>query len=128
CRALRPHPGGRVLDVGCGTGIDVATLARLVQPGGSVHGIDPSERMVTIAQERHGGVAGASFGAGSAEAIPFSDAEFDATFAIRTLQYLDDAVPSLHEMARVTKLGGRIAVVEGAMSVMDLPMPELADR
>jgi SAM-dependent methyltransferase len=84
--------------------------------------------MVKIAQTRYGAVTGASFGAGSAQAIPFPDVHFGATFAVRTLQYLDDAVPSLREMARVTKPGGRIAVVEGAMSVMDLPMPELADR
>jgi len=127
-RALRPRPGARMLDVGCGTGIDVAALAQLVQPGGSVHGMDRSERMTSIAEERYGNVAGVSFGTGTAEGIPFPESEFDASFSIRTLQYLDDAVPSLREMARVTKPGGRVAVVEGAMSVMDLPMPELADR
>ena len=32
------------------------------------------------------------------------------------------------KMARAYEAGGRVAVFEGAMSVMDLPMPELADR
>jgi SAM-dependent methyltransferase len=127
-RALRPRPGARILDAGCGTGIDVATLAPRVQPGGSVHGIDRSERMVALARQRHGEVPGVSFSVGDVNAIPFSDARFDATFAMRTIQYLDDPLTALREMARVTKPGGRIAVVEGAMSVMDLPLPELADR
>ena len=48
-RALRPRPGARIFDAGCGTGIDVATL-RPVSARWPVHGIDLSERMVTIAQ------------------------------------------------------------------------------
>src|SRR6188768_2161527 len=87
-RALRPRPGARILDAGCGTGIDVATLAPRVRPGGSVHGMDRSKRMVTLATERHGAVPGASFSVGNVSAIPFPDAGFDATFAMRTIQYL----------------------------------------
>jgi SAM-dependent methyltransferase len=127
-RTLRPRPGARILDAGCGTGIDVATLAARVQPGGSVHGMDLSERMVTLARGRHGKTQGVTFSAGSVSDIPFPDGEFDATFAMRTVQYLDDALPAIREMARVTKPGGRVAVVEGGMSVMDLPMPDLASR
>ena len=115
-RALRPRPGARILDAGCGTGLDVATLASLVKPGGAVHGMDLSERMVALARERYGNTPGVSFSAGSVSNIPFPDAHFDATFAMRTLQYLDDALPAVREMARVTKPGGRVAVVEGGMS------------
>jgi ubiquinone/menaquinone biosynthesis C-methylase UbiE len=127
-RALRPKPGARILDVGCGTGYDAAMLAPRVQPGGSVEGADSSPRMVAIARDRYGDVAGLSFRQGGVEALPFADEQFDATFAVRTLQYMDDPMPALREMARVTKPAGRVAVVEGAMSVMDLPIPELADR
>jgi len=127
-RSLRPQPGARILDAGCGTGMDVATLAARVQPGGSVLGLDRSERMVALARERHGRVPGVSFSVGNVRAIPFPDAHFDAAFAMRTIQYLDDPLAAIRELVRVTKLGGRVAVVEGAMSVMDLPMPELADR
>ena len=101
-RALRPRPGARILDAGCGTGIDVATLAARVQPGGSAHGMDRSERMVALARERHADVPGVSFSAGTVSAIPFPDAQFDATFAMRTVQYLDDPLAAIREMARVT--------------------------
>jgi SAM-dependent methyltransferase len=127
-RALRPRPRARILDAGCGAGYDVAALAPRVQPGGLVQGIDASERMVTIARERYGAIDGSSFAQGNVEAIPFPDRHFDAAFAMRTLQYLDEALRGIREMARVTRPGGRVVVVEGAMSVMDLPMPELADR
>ena len=90
--------------------------------------MDRSERMVALARERHGDVPGVSFSVGNVGAIQFPDAQFDATFAMRTIQYLDDPLAAIREMVRVTKPGGRVAVVEGAMSVMDLPMPDLADR
>jgi SAM-dependent methyltransferase len=127
-RALRPRSGARILDAGCGTGLDVATLASRVEPGGAVHGMDLSVRMVALAQERHCRTPGVSFSAGSVSQIPFPDGHFDATFAMRALQYLEDALPAVSEMARVTRSGGRVAVVEGGMSVIDLPSPELADR
>jgi ubiquinone/menaquinone biosynthesis C-methylase UbiE len=127
-RALRPRPAARILDVGCGTGYDAAMLAPRVRPGGAIEGVDRSARMVAIAQERYGDVPDLTFRQAGIEALPFPDRQFDATFAVRTVQYMDDPLPALREMARVTKPGGRVAVVEGAMSVMDLPMPELADR
>jgi len=127
-RALRLRPGAHILDAGCGTGIDVATLAPRVQPGGSVHGMDRSERMVALARQRHSETPGAEFSVGNVSAMPFREAQFDATFAMRTIQYLDEPLTALREMARVTRSDGRVAVVEGAMSVMDLPLPELADR
>jgi hypothetical protein len=127
-RALRPRPGARILDAGCGTGIDAAALAPRLQPGGSAHGLDLSERMVALARDRHGNLPNVRFSAGSVSDIPFPDGHFDAAFAMRTIQYLDDPVSAIRELGRVTKPGGRVAVVEGGMSVMDLPSPELADR
>ena len=47
--ALRPRPGERVLDVGCGTGRLGAYVADLVAPDGEVVGIDPLPLRIDLA-------------------------------------------------------------------------------
>ena len=50
CDAAGIHPGQRVLDVACGTGIVARTAADRVDPGGAVTGIDTNEAMLTVAR------------------------------------------------------------------------------
>ncbi len=49
---LRLGPGMKVLDVGCGTGGDACEMAALVEPGGSVTGVDLSEFLINEAKRR----------------------------------------------------------------------------
>lgn len=51
-RRLELKPGGHVLEVGCGTGRNLARLVQAVGPGGHVYGVDLSEGMLSRAQER----------------------------------------------------------------------------
>ncbi|HLF77597.1 MAG TPA: methyltransferase domain-containing protein [Dehalococcoidia bacterium] len=124
-RQLRPKPGMRLLDAGCGTGLDAAALASKVQPEGSVVGLDVSARFVVVARQRHGSIPGLQFVVASIEDTGFPDAYFDGACSMRTVQYLDDAMPALRELVRVTRPGGRVVVVEGGMSTVDLPDGEL---
>jgi len=50
--ARQLHPGGRVLDIGCGTGLNLPLLERAVGPAGSVFGVDQSDAMLVRACER----------------------------------------------------------------------------
>ena len=124
-RALQPARGMRILDAGCGPGFDVAALALRVAPGGGVTGIDLSERIIALARSRYGGVEGVTFEAGSVTSLPLPDSRFDAAFSLRTLQYLEEPAPAIRELTRVTKPGGRVAVIEGGMSAIDLAESEL---
>jgi ubiquinone/menaquinone biosynthesis C-methylase UbiE len=124
-RLLRPGPGMQLLDAGCGPGLDIAALAPKVIPGGRAVGLDLSQRMIDLAHERYGDIEGAEFKQGSVEAIPFPDNTFDGAFSMRTLQYLDEPEPAVAEMARVTKPGGRVVLIEGGVSAIDLPDSEL---
>ena len=54
-------PGMRVLDAGCGAGITTSILAGMVQPGGSVLGLDYSSERVEYAKTHYSHIRGVSF-------------------------------------------------------------------
>jgi ubiquinone/menaquinone biosynthesis C-methylase UbiE len=110
---LNVGPGDRVLDVGCGTGVDVLAIAAMVSPGGEVVGIDSSAGVLGAAQ-RAAAAAGvpARFAVADAAALPFPDDSFHACRCDRTLQHLPDPAPAVNEMARVTRPGGTVAISE----------------
>jgi ubiquinone/menaquinone biosynthesis C-methylase UbiE len=99
--ALQLHAGQTLLDVACGPGYLAAAAA---QRGAAVTGLDFSGPMVVLAQQRHPQV---QFREGDAQALPFSDASFDAVAMNYGLLHLDQPQHALAEAARVLKPGGR---------------------
>lgn len=77
-RCLEAVPEGRVLDVGCGAGELLGTIADR-WPSVSVAGIDLLEERIAAAGER---VPRADLRVGSARTLPFPDASFDVVLAI----------------------------------------------
>src|SRR5919204_4769331 len=75
---LQVTGGHWVLDVGCGTGDDVAALAAVVGPAGRAVGVDSSEAMIAEASSRHGALHGVSFELADAQQLPFESGQFDA--------------------------------------------------
>lgn len=121
---LAPHDGQIILDVGCGTGNFAAELAPRVGPSGRVVGLDQSQALLAVADERWGGSSlPLEFVVGDANDLPFADATFDGCRTERVLQYLADPSRGLAEMVRVTKPGGRIVAseVDWETLVRDLP-------
>jgi ubiquinone/menaquinone biosynthesis C-methylase UbiE len=112
--ALRP--GMRVLDAGCGPGVDTIPLARLVGPTGQIVGVDPDPAMLKAADEaaQAAGVSGVLHVTGTATALSFPDGHFDACRAERLLQVLSpaDALEVIAELARVLKPGGRLVLCD----------------
>lgn len=105
--------GSEVLDVGCGFGLESLRLARLVQPGGRVVGIDKSADFIKEAKARAAQAKLAiNFQVGDAEALPFADATFDVARAERLLVYVPDPERALEEMRRVTRPGGIVTAIE----------------
>ncbi len=102
--------GGRVLDVGVGTGLELPMFA----PHVKVTGIDLSEPMLAVARRR---VAAAgltnieSLRTMDAMALDFPDEHFDAVIAPYLLTVVPDPHRTLDEMARVVKRGGEIVLV-----------------
>ncbi len=99
--------GDRVLDVGCGTGVLARAAARRVGPSGAVTGVDPNEGMLAVARRAPEPV---SWTQGAAEALPFSDGQFDRMVSQFAIMFFSDRPMAISEFARVTRPGGTIAL------------------
>jgi len=110
---LRPRPGNRILDVGCGEGEAEVAIGRLQISQVRLVGIDvvPSKaaaaKQVTESHNQR-----VSFAAGDAARLPFKDGSFDSTFCVAVLQHVPHVADAAAEIARVTAPGGRVVIVE----------------
>jgi SAM-dependent methyltransferase len=110
---LRPRPGKRILDVGCGSGTAEINLSRLRLSQIKLYGVDLSLDRVKAAAEATRGInARVSYGVADARRLPFAAATFDSSFCVAVLQHVREISLALGELARVTRPGGRILVVE----------------
>lgn len=120
-RAVKPlmleqmalHRGQHVLEVGCGSGDDVRTIARRVGPNGRVLGIDSSPLIIAEAQRRSDPSLPVDFRVGDAFALDLPDGSFDRCRAERLLMHVRGA-PSvvIAELARVLRPHGRMVLFD----------------
>jgi len=103
---LSAQPGGRWLDVGCGTGALTAAVLAAAGPA-SVLGVDPSADFIATATA-HISDPRARFLAGDAGALPVDDGDFDAVAAGLVLNHVPDPAAAAAEMVRAVRPGGTV--------------------
>jgi ubiquinone/menaquinone biosynthesis C-methylase UbiE len=107
--ALRPQPGERWLDLACGPG-PVAELA--AGAGARVTGIDLSPRLIEVARRR--AAAGGfeiEYATGDCENLTaVDDGSFDVVSSSVGIMFAPDHAATAHELARVTRAGGRLGL------------------
>jgi ubiquinone/menaquinone biosynthesis C-methylase UbiE len=111
-RAVAPREGGRILDVGCGTGLLTAHVAGRIRSG-EVVGIDASRPMIEVAvRKRSSSIC--RFEVAAAERLPFADATFDGVVSAMFFHHVPLEVKRecASEMLRVLKPGGRVAIAD----------------
>jgi ubiquinone/menaquinone biosynthesis C-methylase UbiE len=102
-----------ILDVGCGGGETVHKLAGIATEG-HVYGIDFSEASVAVSRRRNRQLIQAGLvdiQCSSVSCLPFSDGVFDLVTAVETHYFWPDLVSDMHEILRVLKPGGMLAVI-----------------
>ena len=113
-KALALEGGARVLDLATGTG-DLAIMVARQHPSVTVVGVDPSEKMLEVGQKKLTLAALSeriTLQVGDAQALPFPDNHFDGLCIAFGIRNVPDRLQGLREMARVTKPGGRVAILE----------------
>jgi len=105
-QALAVAPGERVLDLAAGTG---SSTEPFHDAGALAVACDFSSGMLQVGKRRRPDM---TFIAGDAMNLPFADNTFDAVTISFGLRNIVDPLIGLQEMLRVTKPGGRLAVME----------------
>lgn len=103
-------PGEAVLSIGCGPGFEPAELAAAVGEHGHVRGVDVSEAMVAMAQDRCADLSQVTIEAGDASDLPVEDGAYDAAVSVQVYEYLTDISAGMNELKRALRPGGRAAV------------------
>jgi ubiquinone/menaquinone biosynthesis C-methylase UbiE len=111
--ATELRPGETALEVGCGTGVLDRWLAQRTNRANRLVALDVNPYLLQEAEalsRREGLESVIEFNHGSAEKLPYPDHHFDVTWSSTVIQRVD-ADRMLAEMVRVTKPGGRVAVL-----------------
>jgi SAM-dependent methyltransferase len=104
--------GERVVDVGCGTGLDTLIAAQQVGPSGKVIAVDMTAEMRQKTQEgaREMGLPNVEVRDGFAETLPVDDGFADVIISNGVVNLCPDKRAVFREMLRVLKPGGRIQI------------------
>ena len=98
--------GGRVLDVGAGTGVVALAAMQVAGPGTVVMGVDPSFEMLRAARA-HGLL---DVAVGAVPWLPYADAVFDRVLASFVLSHLPSYEAGLRDLVRVLRPGGKLGM------------------
>ena len=113
-RSLELQPGARVLDLATGTA-DLAIMIAKLHPHVTLVGVDPSEKMLEVGKKKLDvGQLNEriELQVGDAQDLKFPDRTFDGVSIAFGIRNVPNRLQGLREMARVTKAGGRVAILE----------------
>lgn len=109
---VRPVSAPAVLDVGCGTGVNLLEAARQFAPTQLLCGIDLSPGMVAVARTKAAGLGvPAVITVGDAEQLPYADGLFDLAICNSVFHWFRNRSKALEEMRRVLRPGGQLLLI-----------------
>lgn len=120
-------PAERVVDAGCGAGLDCIIAAKMAGADGEIIGIDMTQEMVDKAKTNATatGIKNVSFHQGIFEELPVEDGWADVVISNGSVNLAPDKDEVFKEFNRVLKPGGRLQMAD---ILVDKPIPESAKR
>ena len=121
--ALGARPGDRVLDLACGTGLNLPHLRELVGDRGSVVGVDLTPAMLEVARRLIAvrGWQNVEVREADAAQLPFPDESFDKAICTFALNIIPGCAQAIEEVRRVLIPGGRFVSLETRSGLHRLP-------
>ncbi len=108
------NQGDRILDIGCGAGVDTILAAIMAGPKGSAVGVDIVAEMIARAESnlQMMGLDNVNFQKVSGEQLPFSGDTFDVVISNGVINLIPDKEAAMSEIIRVLKPTGRLMVAD----------------
>jgi ubiquinone/menaquinone biosynthesis C-methylase UbiE len=128
---LHLHHGGRIADVGAGTGYFSIPIAKAVGEAGKVFAVDVQPEMLDKLRqelEQWDSPRNISLHLGAATQLPLPDDSVDVAFYANIWHELDDQDAALLEAIRVTKTNGKIALLDWRSDKESPPGPPQEHR
>jgi len=104
-------PQARVLDVGCGSGANLARLRRLGLPFGQYTGVDFSPSMLALARKRFGDPPGVTFRQGDATALEDTGERYDVIVSTYLLDHLSEPAAFVNGIQRLLEPDGHLILL-----------------
>lgn len=111
--AAFPGQGGRVLDVGCGSGATTLAMAKRLGASGSCVGVDISAPLLTAARSRAvaEGNSNVTFVQADAQTHAFDPSSFDAMISRFGVMFFDAPDAAFNNIRRAMRVGAKLAFV-----------------
>lgn len=106
-----PRGDETALDLACGPGTFTCAFAPRVR---RITGLDLTPALMAHAQKaaEHAGLANTAFACGTVTALPFADGSLDLVACGYSVHHFGEPAAALHEVARVLRAGGRLALMD----------------
>lgn len=107
-------PGQRILDVGCGAGVDTILAAMMAGPTATAVGVDIVPEMIARAESNleRMDLENVEFQNASGERLPFADGTFDVVISNGAVNLIPDKEAAMAEVIRVLKPAGRLMLAD----------------
>jgi 2-polyprenyl-3-methyl-5-hydroxy-6-metoxy-1,4-benzoquinol methylase len=107
-------PGSRVLDIGCGAGLDALVASKMVGPSGSVLGLDITPEMIQRAEanKKETGAENVVFQLDRVQDLAGIEARFDVVISNGAINLIPEKEEVIAAAFRLLKPGGRLFVAD----------------